>query len=107
MPLAEDLAVEIYRVTRKLPSFERFGLASQMQRAAVSIGANIAEGCGYQGDRAFIAYLHRSVGSANELQFETRVASRLGYFEQSEFAGLIESQTNLRKGVIKLITALR
>lgn len=67
---AEDLAVEVYRATADFPKDERFGLVSQMRRAAVSIGSNIAEGCGLQGDKAYLASVHRSLGEAYELAFQ-------------------------------------
>jgi four helix bundle protein len=107
VPLAEDLAIQVYKATSSFPSSERFGLTAQMRRAAISIGSNVVEGCGQLGDRAFVAYLYRATGSANELQFQTRIASRLGYGREDELAALIESIVMVRKKVIKLTTTLR
>lgn len=57
MSLARQLVVDIYRATSGFPAAERFGLANQMRRAAVSIGSNIAEGAGRQSDREFRHFL--------------------------------------------------
>jgi four helix bundle protein len=104
---AEDLAVEVYRVTGAFPSVERFGLTSQMRRAAVSVGSNIAEGCGMHGDRAFVAYLHRSLGSGHELEFQARLAVRLGYANAADLDGLAKLITSVCKMLSRLIVALR
>jgi four helix bundle protein len=71
---ARNIAVATYRLTSTSPHHERLGLTSQMRRAAISIGSNVSEGCGAQGDRAMIAFLHHSVGSLNELEFQLEVA---------------------------------
>src|ERR1051325_5705932 len=107
VPMAEDLAVATYHLTRQFPQWERFGLMSQMQRAAVSIGSNIVEGCGQQTDRGFISYVHRSVGSVRELQFQTRIARRLEYSNPSDLADLSQMETTICKKLIRLIVALR
>ena len=62
--LAIDLAVSVYRVTGVFPGEEKFGMTSQMRRAAVSIGSNIAEGAARLGSREFIHFLSISAGSA-------------------------------------------
>lgn len=73
------LAVEIYRVTRTFPSDERYGLTSQIRRAAVSIMANIAEGSAKRGAREFRRYLDISIGSLSELTALILLATDLGY----------------------------
>lgn len=60
---AQDLTDAIYRSTVTFPSDERYGLTSQMPRAANSIGANIAEGCGRLGDRELARFLRIAAGS--------------------------------------------
>ena len=55
--LVEKVAVEVYRLTRTFPIEERFGLVQQMRRAAVTIGSDIAEGCGRSGPRDFTRFL--------------------------------------------------
>ncbi|MEO8623565.1 MAG: four helix bundle protein [bacterium] len=66
-----------YRATAQFPSTERFGLVAQMRRAAVSIGSNIAEGCGRCTDAQLVNFLQYSSGSASELEFQARLAMRL------------------------------
>jgi four helix bundle protein len=73
---SEDLADLIYDFTDAFPRDERFGLTSQMRRAAVSVGSNIYEGCSRQTDKGLVAFLYVSHGSAGELLFQTRLATR-------------------------------
>ena len=74
-----QLVALVYQITRQFPRTESFGLASQMQRAAVSIPANIAEGYGrtHRGD--YLRHLSVANGSLKELETEMFVATRLGY----------------------------
>src|SRR6476660_5692596 len=55
---ARELVAELYTATTRFPVSEQFGLTAQMRRAAVSIGSNIAEGCGRSGERELIRFLH-------------------------------------------------
>lgn len=104
---ALQIAAATYRLTRTFPQQERFGLAAQMQRAAISVGSNISEGCGAHGDRAFIAYLHHAVGSLHELEFQLEVTSLLGYGEEGACIALISQVSTTRRMIISLILALR
>lgn len=76
---ALELAVSVYRLTEHFPSHERFGLTSQMRRAAVSIGCNIAEGCGRWGNRELVQYLQMAYSSAGELAFQLTIAKELEF----------------------------
>ncbi|WP_338080990.1 four helix bundle protein [Aquiflexum gelatinilyticum] len=64
---AIDLAVEVYKITEKLPKDERFGLISQMNMAVVSIPSNIAEGAGRNGKKEFNNFLRVALGSPFQL----------------------------------------
>ena len=66
---AHVLVQQVYRLLRRFPSEEKYGLVSQMQRSAVSICANIAEGCGRGSDKDFRRFLYIAKGSVNELQY--------------------------------------
>ena len=72
------LAVAVYRLASSLPDEERFGLRSQIQRAAVSIPANLAEGAGRGGDEEFGRFVRIAIGSLNELDTLLQIASELG-----------------------------
>lgn len=76
---AHQLTVAIYRTTREFPREELFGLTSQMRRAASSIGANVAEGCGRRSDGELTRFLHIARGSAVELENHLLLARDLGY----------------------------
>jgi len=76
----DDLTVAVYRVTKAFPREELYGLTSQARRAAISAGANIAEGSAKRGPREFRRYLDISIGSLSELANLLHVAKRLEYF---------------------------
>ena len=107
IPAAEDLAVETYLVTAAFPPSERFGLTAQLRRAAVSVGSNVVEGSHRQGNRAFLAYLHQSLGSAAEMQFQLRVAVRLAFGDADAVDALIDQANHVQRMTVRLIVALR
>ena len=76
-----ELAVECYRLTAQFPSHERFGLASQIRRAAVSIPSNIAEGQGRRRTREFLRFLAIAYGSLMELETQILLSTRLEYVD--------------------------
>ena len=71
-----DLADEVYRLTRNFPDYEKFGLASQMRRAAVSISSNIAEGSGRESKKDFARFLQIAYGSVMEVVSQLHIAQR-------------------------------
>ena len=82
------LTVRIYRVTADFPREERFGLTSQMRDAAISIGANIAEGCGRGSAADTHRFFQMSFGSAVELLHHLITALDLGYLTQEQYDSL-------------------
>jgi len=81
---AMDLVVESYRLTRLLPKSEAYGLVSQIQRAAVSIPANIAEGHGRDHLGDYLHHLSMAKGSLMELETHLLIASRLSYVSKND-----------------------
>jgi four helix bundle protein len=105
---AEELALRVYRLAKLLPPDERYGLAQQMRRAAVSVGSNIAEGCGRgSGNRELLRYLSISLGSATELEFQLRLAYRLGYVGDEEHRSTSEHSRRIQRMLTRLILKLR
>jgi four helix bundle protein len=86
---AYGLTLGIYRKTRRFPASERFGLASQLQRASVSVVANIAEGAGRGSERELTRFLWIARGSLTETIAELCIARDLGYLTQDEAAALV------------------
>jgi len=104
---AMRVAVETYHLTATFPGHELYGMVSQMRRASVSIGSNISEGCGRQGDRAMIAYLHQAMGSLDELEFQLELAIELGYSRASD-ASVLGNALLVTKGMMtRLLASLR
>ena len=78
---AVDYATYVYEVTGKMPWFEKKGLCDQLQRAAVSISSNIAEGAARPSDADFVHFLDFALGSAFEVETQLKIANNVGYFE--------------------------
>jgi four helix bundle protein len=76
---AMDLVVAIYKITQSFPKTEVHGLAGQMERAAVSVPSNIAEGHGLKQTQAYARHLAIANGSLTELETQLEIARRLGY----------------------------
>jgi four helix bundle protein len=104
---ARELAAAIYLLTASFPRSERFGLVAQMRRAATSVGSNIAEGCGRQGNRALIAFLHQALGSLDELEFQLEHAVRIAHCSPGAAADPLDRARLTRQMMIRLISALR
>lgn len=78
---SHQLTLDLYGVTKRFPKEEQFGLTNQMRRACASIPANIAEGCGRDGDAELKRFFTIALGSACELDYQILLATELGYIE--------------------------
>ena len=99
---AQDLTDAIYRSTVTFPSDERYGLTSQMRRAADSIGANIAEGCGRLGDRELARFLRIAAGSAAGLESHIIQSQRLSFLKAEDADRLLKGAVLLRRRLYQL-----
>ena len=81
---AMELVTHVYQLTRGFPVEEKFGLISQLQRAAVSIPANIAEGHGHKSTGAYLNHISIANGSLMEVETLIQIASRLGFLTQQQ-----------------------
>lgn len=91
------LVTEIYKLTNTFPGHERFGLMSQMQRAAVSIPTNIAEGSAKTSDKDFVRFLEIALGSLLELETELTIALNLQYIDLQIFENIQNEIIELQK----------
>jgi four helix bundle protein len=105
--LADSLAIRIYRVTKSFPEDERYGLSSQLRRAAVSIGANIVEGAARPSPADFVRLLTIAYGSACELEYEISLADRLGYITSIDGPDLRSLASRTCRALGSLVRAVR
>lgn len=103
---ALDLVELVYTVTASFPHTERFGLLTQMRRAAVSIPSNIAEGAARGTDREFTRFLRIARGSAGELETQTIVAQRIGLGHQDRLGMVNEATPRIMRMISGLITTV-
>jgi four helix bundle protein len=103
---AYELSLRVYKTTEKFPAEEKFGLISQMRRAAVSIPCNIAEGYRRRGRKEYIQFLHIAFGSCGELETLLFLSKDLYLLEDSNFNVLYILQEEVSKMLYKLINSL-
>ena len=101
-----DLVEGVYCLTKAFPRHEVYGLASQMQRAAVSIPSNIAEGYVRQHRKEYLQHLSIAQASLAELDTQLEIAARLKYLSQAQAQPIQESMTSLGKQLYTLRASL-
>lgn len=104
---AHQLVLAAYRHSRSFNSDERFGLTSQLRRAAVSIPANIAEGYGRQSVRDYLRMLYISQGSLEELKYYLLLSRDLGYVDEKAFEELGGLADEVGRLLFRLIESLK
>lgn len=105
--LADRLALRIYASTRAFPREERFGLTSQLRRAAVSVGANIVEAASRRSAADYARILGIAYGSARELEYELSIAARLGYLNPKDADELLDLADQAGRALRALVIAVQ
>ena len=94
---AHELALGVYAATGDFPREETYGLTSQLRRAATSVPANIAEGCGRHTAADFARFLHLASGSASELEYQLLLAHDLRFMAADRYQRLHEQVTEVKR----------
>lgn len=100
---AHQLTLAVYRATAAFPREELYGLTSQLRRACSSIAANLAEGCGRNGDAEFARFCSMAMGSASELEYHLLLAKDLKLIKPADYEELGQATIELKR----MLTALR
>lgn len=99
---AMGLAKFVYKITLQFPAEERYGLTSQMRRAAVSVPSNIAEGQARQGTKEFLQFLSHAEGSLAELETQLLLSVELEFAGQADVAPALKEIDELQKMLVAL-----
>ena len=105
--IAVEYATKVYKTTAEMPWFEKKGLCDQLQRAAVSIGSNIAEGSAKPSDAEFAKFLDTSLGSAYEVETQLTIAHNIGYISDDIFSNLLNEVQSIEKQLTAFIRSIR
>ena len=105
--LAMDFVVEVYEATNSFPDREKYGLSSQLQRAAVSIPSNVAEGHSRASTREYLHHISIAMGSLSELETQLLIAARLGYISAEQISAFVETSDHLGRQLRNLQKSLR
>lgn len=104
---SHQLNMAVYRATQTFPKEELYGLVSQMRRAAVSIPANIAEGCGRYTSGDMVRFLDMAMGSGSELEYYLLMAHELGYLDELTNNALEPQLQEVKRMLNALIRKIR
>ncbi len=101
-----EFVKEVYRITTSFPAEEKFGLVSQLRRAAISVPTNIAEGAARRSRKEFIQFLYVAEGSVSELDTLIELSIALNFISSEIASLLFRSLENISKLIIGLIKKL-
>ena len=104
---AHEFTLKVYEITKIFPKEEVYGLVSQLRRAASSIPANMAEGCGKNTQAELAHYLNISLGSANEAEYFLILSKDLKYVKEDVFSSLFSMVNEVKAMLITLIGKVR
>jgi four helix bundle protein len=100
--LSMETTLDVYSLCKKFPDDERYGLVSQIRRAAVSIPSNIAEGAARNSATDFGRFLTIAIASLSELDTQLELALRLRYFDQTDFENIDKKLASVSRMLIAL-----
>ena len=101
---AHALTLDLYRISRGFPKEEIYGVTSQLRRAALSIGSNLAEGCGRRTSSELARFIRIAMGSASELDYQLIVCRDLGYLKHEDFQRIAKNLVEVRKMLTSFLT---
>ena len=101
--LAQTVVLDIYRLTECLPATERYGLQSQLRRAAVSTVTNIVEGCARRSEREYASFVNVAAGSSAETEYLVELSVKLGLLDGGECVAIKDRLNHL----VRSLKALR
>ena len=104
---SDDLAFQVYQITRSFPKEEIYGITSQIRRAALSIPTNIVEGYSRKGDKELARFLNFSLGSLAETKYLIYFSRRLGYIENNVYLELKADYNTLGKLLWRFYEAVK
>ncbi len=104
---AHEFTVKVYEITKLFPKEELYSLTNQLRRAAASIPANIAEGCGKNSQLDFANFLNIASGSANEAEYYLILSKDLIYLNTESFEFLFKMINEIKAMLISLISKVR
>lgn len=104
---AHGFTLRIYEVTKLFPKDEIYSLTNQIRRAAASIPANIAEGCGKNSKLDFANFLNIALGSSNESEYYLLLSKDLKYLKEEDYSELLKTINEVKAMLIALITKVR
>ena len=105
--MAVDYAIKVYKITSEMPWFEKKGLCDQLQRAAVSISSNIAEGCAKPSDLEFAKFLDTALGSSYEVETQLTIAKNVGYITDDIYTELKSDVQSIERQLTGFIRSVR
>ncbi len=94
---AHLLAVNVYKITKRFPKEELYGITSQIRRAVISIPTNIVEGSGRQTSKEFSRYLSIAAGSASEVEYLIMLSKELAFINEQESNPLLTEIDEIKK----------
>lgn len=97
---SKNLSILVYRLTRQFPNSEMYGITSQINRSAISIPSNIAEGAGRNTNKDFSRFINIALGSAFELETQLIIAFELNFIEKTEYEELINGIHIIQKKLV-------
>jgi four helix bundle protein len=104
---AYEFSLSVYLISKSFPREEIYGLTSQLRRATVSIGANIAEGCGRRTDGEFARFLQIARGSSSEVEHHLLLARDLKFMPQSVYADLERKLAEVQRMLTSLVSVIQ
>jgi len=104
---SHQLALAIYKETKKFPKEELYGLTSQIRRASMSVPTNIAEGCGLNTDKGFARLLQIAMGSASETEYQLILARDLELLSNETYEKLHNEVEEVKRMLASFLKTLR